>query len=292
MRFTVAHTGRDGGQSLEGVAFEMPVGECHHEVGHYGIREGDAKRILERDDALLSHELARAGLDFSDYVWIPDWHELVMGIWVDREEPPLEMRFYPLSSYRVQAYRRGHRPFKVVQAGVIVFPVTLDERVVFGGVRAGADMAGTVAPIGGAVDYPLIRSGRHPIFASGRSECVEEVGYSLAEPEMLGHFLEPSYYHCRTFVLRGGVKANSGEVVELHSSALAAYQKQRRYSSHADAEGMLKLLNMPNTGAWEHSELILVPYDARHIQQARDELMPRLGPIALGSLEILLRHMP
>ncbi|MBI2133056.1 hypothetical protein HYU11_00050 [Candidatus Woesearchaeota archaeon] len=274
--------------SIDAIVFSSPIGEASADLGAYSIRSSSTpSEVFDLDSALLKSEL---GDRFADYVRIPDWVETMLCVDLKRPYPPLEMEFYPVSSYTIQAKRSGYMPIRIFEAGVAVWLVTLDEQLVFGGLRSAQDNNGVIDQIGGVAEYT--QGLRHPLFEAADSETLTEAGFKLNDPKIIGHYFESSFYNAHVFVFQGSLNARASEIIKLHSEAYVLYQELvRNGCSFNDARQALRGRGYPNVDAWEHSRMFIVPFSVEGIKSGLETYSHWIGPVALADSAVLMESM-
>ncbi len=280
--------------TIDALVFEREVSEKSPELGTFTVDTNEPPEdVAKKDSEALLNELAGKGLAREDHIYLPHWKEPVLFLEKSIGDClPLNLKFSAGSSYRAQALRRGYSAGQMLQAGAVIFALTRDERIVYGGIRGGNDRAGEVAPVGGSVEYN--RRKRHPLFKAITLETHEELGFFPENLSVIGHFVEPSYYHSDTAVFMGEIAGSSKEVNELHEMAFQIYAaEKKRISSEIEARNAIKKAGLPNIDAWEHRGLIIIPYSKADIETARNilEKSDSLGPVAMGGTAIILEYL-
>ncbi len=280
--------------TIDAIVFQNAISEKSPELGTFAVdTNAQPEEIVKKDSEALLSELAGKTLAKKDYIYLPYWKEPVLFLEKSMGEAfPLDLKFSAGSSYRAQALRRGYSAKPILQAGAVIFALTKDERIVYGGIRGGNDRAGEVAQVGGSVEYN--RRKRHPLFKAITSETREELGFLPENLSIIGHFIESSYYFSDAAVFVGEIKVSSREVKELHEMAFQIYfAEKKKGSSELKARNAIKKAGLPNVDAWEHRRIITIPYSRESIETTTGilEKSERLGPVARGSTAIILEYL-
>jgi len=271
--------------SIEATLFDTPVLES--EIGTFEIfNNGDYDELFQADSETIIRNLKDAGEDVDKYIPWKHWQEVVLLVAGNYDvEPPMNLKFWPVSSYTIQASRNGFQPLVMEQAGITLWLKTLDKQVLIGGVRGGQDLAGTIAQVGGGVE--LNDSQRHPLYVAAENQSLQEIGYRPSNIRIIGHFSEPHHYRSRTFVAVAEVYATKEQIIKTHADGLQLHEDAiRRGLSHLEAKAVVEKVGLPKD-AYEHESLLFVPDMRDDLIAVASTFSERFNPIGTVNAAIM-----
>jgi hypothetical protein len=222
-----------------------------------------AKPLLPGDiDCMVTNaaaDLNEDGEKFKEFIFIPNWQEIILAAKDDRADPR-SLQLKTMTSFHLQAIRKGY-PADIAAVSILGVTITADNKIVVG-VRRGRMAGGQihVSPAG----YAGMRHADNPIFGTLLEEMLEELGVvssNVASMQLIASESETNNKGI-AFIVLAQLRLTSQQLDALHKQAVQPYEEALGQGvEELEARKKIASAGFSNVDAWEYSRLVFLQHE-------------------------------